>query len=79
MAYHFRQRYCCEPYKRFTKAIKIFGLQFNLRDNKMLKCFIDMSFETSIFFTFFLANGIKGQQYNNKIAGGFLKINFRIC
>lgn len=34
MAYHFRQRYCREPYKRFTKAIKIFGLQFNLRDNK---------------------------------------------
>lgn len=28
---------------------------------------------------FFLANGIKGQQYDNKIAGGFLKINFRIC
>lgn len=27
----------------------------------------------------FLANGIKGQQYDNKIAGGFLKINFRIC
>lgn len=34
MAYHFRQRYCRKPYKRFTKAIKIFGLQFNLRDNK---------------------------------------------
>lgn len=30
-------------------------------------------------FFFFLANGIKGQQYDNKIAGGFLKINFRIC
>lgn len=32
-----------------------------------------------IFYSFFWANGIKGQQYDNKIAGGFLKINFRIC
>lgn len=31
------------------------------------------------FLLFFLANGIKGQQYDNKIAGGFLKIYFRIC
>lgn len=32
-----------------------------------------------IFYPFFLAKGIKGQQYDNKIAGGFWKINFRIC
>lgn len=32
-----------------------------------------------IFYPFFLAKGINGQPYDNKIAGGFLKINFRIC